>query len=245
MIRRFKVYSPPHTKFAALHLVEQLIKLGHRAKFVQTINKYDPDIHILYNATSLHKFPKNYIVYQTEIHGSHYFNARYLRIIKGARAVWDYCCDNLHCYQHPKTSIVTPGVSIQGSNTRDIDFLFYGWVKGSERREKLVNQLQEEIGLKVVTNKLCTDIWDILRRTKIVINVHFYDHSPLELFRINEALSFGCKVISEGYNARYDSLVNFCKYEDIAKATETEWEMNQEISNLDNLLEVQNALKKL
>lgn len=242
---RFKVYSPPHTKFAALHLVEQLTKLGHRAKFVSDINKYDPDIHILYNATSLHKFPKKYIVYQTEIHGTHYFNSRYLRIIKGALGVWDYCCDNLHCYQHPKTSIVTPGISIQASAGRDIDFLFYGWIKGSDRRSKILTDLSAHIDFEIVTNKLGSDIWNLLRRTKTVVNIHYYDHSPLEVFRINEALSFGCNVISEGYSDRYAGIVEFCHADEMGKVCKRQSEKSKDLATLENLFEIEAAVKKL
>ena len=244
-ILRFKVYSPPHTKFAALHLVEQLKKLGHNAAFTEKVNITDSSIYVLYNATSLTRFPKKYIVYQTEIHGTHFFNQRYLRIIKGALAVWEYCSDNLHCYNHPKISIVTPGISPQRHGEKDIDLLFYGWIKGSKRRDMILSELLRKTDIEIVTNKLCHDIWGLLKRTKTVINVHYYDHSPLEVFRINEALSFGCDVISEGYTDRYAGNVMFCDHSEIWEYIKKPVQKSKDLSNLDNLLEVKAALDKL
>lgn len=246
---RFKVYSPPHTKFAAIHLVEQIKKLGHYAVLTDFIGRNDPFIYILYNATTVKTLPRRYIVYQTEIHGTHFFNSRYAKIIKGAMAVWDYCSENLGSYSHSNVSIVTPGISQQHGVIRDIDFLFYGWMKGSRRREVIVKKLQKQVRLTVVTNKLCADIWEILKRTKTVINVHYYDHSPLEIFRINEALSFGCGVISEGYSERYSDSVTFRHYSEIVEEAVIQKkkfaQKTADLSKLDNLLEVQAAITKL
>lgn len=244
MALRFKVYSSPHTRFAATHLVDQLRKLGHRAEYVTHINKFDTAVYIIYNANSCRILPPNYIVYQTEIHGTHHFNARYHRIIKGALAVWEYSSDNLHAYQHKRVFMVTPGISIQPETPKDIPFLFYGWIDGSPRR-KVIHSIKNTIPVTIVTNKLCDDIWNLLKRTKTVINIHYHEHSPLELFRINEALSFGCDVISEGYSNRYADLVTFCKYGDLLKTVkEKQSENKKDLAKLDNLFEVQAAIDK-
>ena len=87
---KIKVYSKPHTMFAALYLCQQLDKLGHDATVVKSINRNDDTLHIIYNASACPAIPPNYIVYQTEVPGSTWFKGRYYDIIQGAKAVWDY-----------------------------------------------------------------------------------------------------------------------------------------------------------
>jgi hypothetical protein len=76
--------------------------------------------------------------------------------------------------------------------------LFYGWIDGSIRRKWLLNELSKHIKITTVTNKTGEQMWRILQRTWTVVNIHYYNDAPMELFRINEALSHGCNVVSEG-----------------------------------------------
>lgn len=57
----------------------------------------------------------------------------------------------------------------------------------------------------VVENTLHQQMWDILKRTKVVINIHYYDNSPLELYRLHESISHGCKVWLHEENKFYES----------------------------------------
>lgn len=202
----FKIITVSHTAFAAAILVSQLEKLGHTAKIVDSIDVRDPDVYIIYNAVGIRRLPKNYIVQQTEIHCSHWFNLGYLRILRNALAVWDYSEQNVKRYekQNKNISIVTPGVHNVETNGKDIDFLFYGWLKGSERRQRILSEIQKELRVTVIENTLRGTMWDLLKRTKEVINIHYYDNSPLELYRLNESISHGCKVFLQDEHAYYD-----------------------------------------
>lgn len=204
---KFKVHTIPHTMFAAWHLVNQLNDLGHDAELVSEIDLKDLTTYIIYHPKDRKSLPKNYIVYQTEIGTSHWFKPEYFQTIAGAIAVWDYSINNVFRYQmfNKNISIVTPGVEPQELQEKDIPVTFYGWIEGapgknmikSERRKKLLSQIGKQVPINIVTNSLGNAMWEILRRTKVVLNIHFYDNSPLEVFRINEALSFGCQVVSE------------------------------------------------
>ena len=206
---QFFIHPPPHTLFAAQLLSKQLKSLGHEAEITRHINIHDKyAVYIIYNAAAVERFPVYYIVMQTEIAGTHWFNQKYLyEIIPGAMAVWEYSEYNLPYYSHEKRCIVTPGVGPQSpeqlaklnpSGIRDIPVLFYGWINGSPRRQRILDNLNAQgIPIVRVTNMLGLDLWTLLARTKVVLNLHYHDFSPLETYRINEALSFGCKVVTE------------------------------------------------
>lgn len=189
-----KVNCATHTEFAARHLVNQLGKLGHQAQLVDSLNLVDRSLHIIYNAHALKYLPPNYIIMNTEVGQSHWFTGEYLKRIANARAVWDYSEKNQRCYYHSKKCIVTPGVNPQQVGEKDIPLLFYGWIDGSERRKSILDDLQTKHDIFIVTDTLGQSMWDLLSRTKVVLNVHYYDNSPPELYRICEAISFGCSV---------------------------------------------------
>lgn len=189
-----KIHTAIHTEFAARHLVNQLAKLGHQAQIIDDINYSDRSLHIIYDSHALKFMPPNYVVMNTEIAQSHWFSPEYLRRIKKARAVWDYSERNQSRYENPKKSIVTPGLNPQHHNGKDIDCLFYGWIEGSKRRQEILRDLSKVREIFTVTNTVGPSMWDLLRRAKVVINIHYYDDSPLELYRIHEAVSHGCKV---------------------------------------------------
>ncbi len=115
--------------------------------------------------------------------------------------MWDYSEANQHTYKHENKCIVTPGINPQTAEEKTIENLFYGWIEGSKRRKQIIDSLSENIDLKVVTNLTGHEMWNILAKTKKVVNIHYYEDSPLELYRLHEALSFGCEVYlhDEGY----------------------------------------------
>lgn len=204
-----RIWSQPHCMFAAIHMVSQLHKLGFTAKMVNEIDPNSEDLHILYQFHNQFKAPKNYIICQTEVSTSHWVNSHYMNHIKHARAVWDYSALNVGKYidTNPNVTIVTPGIVDIPESEKDIDFLFYGWIEGSEHRRKVIDKLQQEIPLTVITNTVQSEMWNILSRTKVVINVQHKEGNPLEVYRINEALSYHCHVVSEGYGALYPMVV--------------------------------------
>lgn len=202
-----KVVTPKHTLFAANHLVNQVAKLGLAAEVREFCDFTDNSLHIIYQASPLYRLPKKYIVMQTEIAGSHWFNRGYLKTLANALAVWDYSELNIPRYErlNKKISIVTPGINPQPAKDKDIPYLFYGWINGSERRERIVNELKQKMDLTIQTNLTGPAMWSLLSRTQTVINVHYYDHSPPELYRIHESISHGCKVYLQDEGRYFDT----------------------------------------
>lgn len=244
-----KIFPVKHTMFAALHLVDQLKNLGVKAKIVNSIDRRDASLHVIYNASAASVLPKMYVVMQTEIPNTHWFNARYINTLKKSVCIWEYNHQNIPAYEnyHSKIAHVSPGVSRQEKIKKDIPVLFYGWIKGSDRRERLLNELISQLPIEIVTNKLEHEMWGLLSRSKVVVNLHYHDFSPLELFRINEALSFNCHVVSEGFSQRH-SMVKFVN--SVSGIVDNinhllNQESDHDLSELDNLEEIKNALKLL
>lgn len=204
----FKIVTPAHTSFAAGILAEQLQKLGHQAKIVDSIDVRDPDVYIIYNASGYTRLPKQYIIQQTEIATSHWFTTRYLKTIKNALAVWDYSELNTPRYNriNNKIAIVTPGFKWVEHNGKDIQYLFYGWLQGSERRNRILNDILKEKEVTVIENTTGVMMWEFLKRAKVVINIHYYDKSPLELYRLHESISHGCDVYLQDEGRYFDTV---------------------------------------
>ncbi len=246
---RIKVYSKQHTMFAALYLVQQLDKLGHDASIVANINRNDDSLHIIYNASACPVIPNNYIVYQTEVPGSPWFNGRYYEVIAGAKAVWEYSACNIDAYKahNGNIAIVRPGIFPQTVGTKDIDYLFYGHLQAGNRRVTMVDTLRKQLGIRVVTNTLGNEMWRLLARTKVVINLHFYRNAPLEQFRVCEALSFGCHVVSERSicgDDRYSEVVSFGTMPEIIESAKSlsQKPFEYDVERFDNLREVEAGL---
>jgi hypothetical protein len=242
-----KIFTSKHTLFAANILMSNIKSLGYQCEIVDSVDYRDPSYYIIYNSALMGRMPRNYIIMQTEVRNSHWFNEHYLNIIKRAKAVWDYSVENIPSYSgyNRKICIVTPGINLQNAGKKDIDYLFYGWLEGSFRRVDMIQKIKKKIPLLVVTNKLGNDMWSILKRSRVVINLRYYDHSPLELFRINESLSHCCNVVSEGFNQHYSNVVSFKSDVDeiIESAVESvKNEFDYDLSHLNNSKEIINGL---
>ena len=74
--------------------------------------------------------------------------------------------------------------------------IFYGGTK-PPRRARMLAELKESCGLKVIENVYGEEMQRILKEASIVVNIHTEADAVLETTRICEAISHGCLVISE------------------------------------------------
>lgn len=242
----FKIYAPLQMQFASMILCENINRLVRKAEIVNRIDANDDKhIWIMYNNSLSWTVPKHYISYQTEQIGTHWFNDRYYDRLKKSVAVWEYNEINLPAYQHLNNniSIVTPGVKLQPKKVKDIDCLFYGDL--SPRREKALNTMPN---VMVIKKLLGPPMRDLLSRSKTVINIHYYDQSPLEIFRLNEALSHHCNVISEHSlhgDDKYRDIVRFGNINELNQLRRNAGLFNGDLSKFDNFEELKKALDKL
>jgi hypothetical protein len=128
----------------------------------------------------------------------------YLQILNQAAQVWDYSKNNLEFLRArgcQRVQYIPLGYSarlqriVQGKN-KDIDVLFYG--AGNARRVKIIDSLRAR-GLQVeAIFRAYGQIRDeAICRSKIVLNLHKFDHSELEQVRISFLLNNQSFVISE------------------------------------------------
>jgi hypothetical protein len=173
-----------------------------------SLDARDPNLHIIMCPNVFTNFPKNYIAYQFEQAHSSWFTDDYINLLNGSIEIWDYSEYNIQHFRgeftrpHIFVPIGTVEHSIDISNqTRDIDVLFYGEYSRSDRRTEFLTDIKKLRPIRVVDGRnihmFGSDIVDLLKRTKVVLNHHYYENGQLEVVRVYEALSYGCKVISE------------------------------------------------
>ncbi|CAL5224038.1 g6660 [Coccomyxa viridis] len=102
-----------------------------------------------------------------------------------------------------------------GNEEKDISILHYGAVDANNRQEEVLSQAEDVPSIVLRHNVLSElkkrgisihvagyNVWGanltlLIRRSKIVLNLHYYDARTLETCRIMESLSLGALVISE------------------------------------------------
>ena len=141
-------------------------------------------------------------------------------LIKNALFSLDYSFVNLEFYPHTiKNKIQHLDIfsifdkyhhiyinTILKRDTKDIDILFIGTMNA--RRQTILDSLRErfskdkdkdkDINIHAVSTLFGDDLVQLLQRTKIVINLHYYPDSILEVFRIFDIMQNSqCHIISE------------------------------------------------
>ena len=115
----------------------------------------------------------------------------------------------------------------KSSVKQDIDVLFYG--AESPRRRNMEVQLNKIPNCRVVFryyNLFRSEREELIRRSKIVLNLHYWPESSLEVHRIEYACSRSKCIISEPssdtiLDYKYQNCVKFAKYNDIPSTVKT------------------------
>lgn len=144
--------------------------------------------------------------------------------------MWDYSYENILYFKELGLHNVhylqlgwQPELAVIAPQQRDIDVLFYGGI--NERRSHILTELAKS-GLKTQT---LLHVWGDERdkwiaRSKIVLNMHYYDSEIFEIIRCFYLMSNGIAVVSEEnphapihqtyrngvVAARYEQLVDAC-----------------------------------
>lgn len=160
--------------------------------------------------------PKNYIVFQLEqlsVESSKWLTERYIEIMKRSLFVFDYSNKNVFllrkmgvvnvfytpiAYTSNMTEYDDTTVSM---DTKDIDVLFIGSL--NKRRSLILEELKVK-GYSVYVAD--GGVWGedrtaLLRRSKLVLNIHFYSSDAiLETVRLAGLMANSCVVVSEPGN---------------------------------------------
>ena len=210
----------------------------------------DRDLYIMfgmnvYEGTIL---PKHYIVYQFEqtdenmnnnkdiaeintITDKNWFTPQYIKILKGSLSIWDYSMVNIknlkkiadlkNCtFKYVPVSYMPHLDIAPKTSIKDIDVLFFGVM--NDRRYHVHDSLVKA-GLNV--HFADYNLWgaqrtELVNRSKICLNIHYYTNPILETVRISYLLAKKAFVISEKSNDAildkiYSSTVVFTDYNNI------------------------------
>lgn len=151
----------------------------------------------------------------------------YMEVLAHANQVWDYSRKNLEylaTHGCRDTQYIPIGYSprlerITHAQNKDIDVLFYG--TGNARRLQILDALRARgVRVEAVFRAYGQPRDQAIARSKIVLNLHKFDHSELEQVRISYLLNNRCFVISEPAPGNpwgdgvvfsdYDKLVDCC-----------------------------------
>jgi GR25 family glycosyltransferase involved in LPS biosynthesis/predicted nucleic acid-binding Zn-ribbon protein len=230
-VKSVHIVTSPHTEFigAAIKAALSGTRLAVTSD-IRMADRFEHDLYIVVAPQMFETMPpaERTIVFQMEqVRASNWADSDYLTRIRNSLAILDYSRDNIG-------ALTERGVPFQQlyyvpiqpfpcrsdpQQERDIDVLFYGAV-ASERRGRYLNALSERLNIRIETNLFGEEIQSLLDRSKIVVNIHFYENALLETTRLSEALSHGAHVISEEAEDQADwnddlSMVDFVPRDDV------------------------------
>ena len=153
-----------------------------------------------------------YIIYNLEQHNNNSLNNNYYdikneiyQLYKNSLFNLDYCDQNINFFKKQKIEVNYLPIPISNiilnykkSFIKKYDIVFVGSL--NERRENILNLLKKKYKVYIVNNKHNTKLVNIYKKSKILLNIHYYDNAILERCRINEALYNNIYIISEKSN---------------------------------------------
>ena len=157
----------------------------------------------LYAPGELDALARNSIIFNVENSSSIFMTDEYRRILRDF-LVWDFSESNrvdlekilVRPIHYLKMFYVESLSRISADANQDIDVLFYG--SFNERRSQVLDALRER-GLRVegVFRVFGSDLDRLIARSKVVLNLHYYENGRLELIRIFDLLANSRVVVSE------------------------------------------------
>lgn len=178
---------------------DDIKKYAHLDCYFMLFTVYNIDLSIL----------KKYIIYQFEqfinskfsVHFNKFTIEQLKSIYNNASVVFDYNLININVTQnilnYKPSLLPTPIKYVHYDECNKInDIIFAGNM--SPRRTHICNYVKMKYKL-ILPDKFLTgiDLQNFFRKSKILLNIHFYENAILERPRLNEALSCGIRIISE------------------------------------------------
>lgn len=175
------------------------------------------------------ELPENAIIYQAEQicakEDSEWMTHAYLDLLRH-HEVWDYSLNNIEALRkkdirarHIPIGYMPCMRKIAPVDNQDIDVLIYGSM--NPRRANIVDRLLA-LGLNV---RIAFNVYGVARdnliaRSKIVLNVHYYEAAIFEIFRCSHLFANSICVVSETgrdieLETPYYAAAEFCTYNDI------------------------------
>jgi len=169
----------------------------------------------------------DFIIYQLEQLSARegWFQPRLTEFFRAANEVWDYSLENIDFLRqhgvenvkhlplgfHEKLQVIT-------SNSCDIDVLFYGSM--NERRANVLQALSQDFRVEHLFGVYGVERDRYIARSKVVLNVHFYDAQIMEQPRVAYLMNNRRFVLSEASPINpYATGMCVAAYEQLVSAT--------------------------
>jgi hypothetical protein len=147
----------------------------------------------------------NYIIYQLEqIQQSPWLTRKTIEIIKNSIFTMDYSLYNLNILSNLNDEKLNSKLFYQpmpimnetqkNTNVKN-DILFFGGL--NTRRQAILNRIKNEFNIKIISGRFGEEIEDLIKTSKIIINLHYYPDAVLETARLNEVIIYNKIIISE------------------------------------------------
>ncbi len=188
-------------------LAHSLRSLGHIAQ-IQS-NLADPaamnivlGYNLLPNPAELQKVP--HVIYQLEQLSDQegWFRPELFEILRFADEVWDYAPENISFLSERGLGDVKllpigshDTMRRIGRQTQDIDVLFYGCL--NERRRAILEEIGQFASVKCLVGVYGKERDAFIARSKIILNLHYYEAQIMEQVRLSYLLNNHAFVISE------------------------------------------------
>lgn len=191
-------------------LSEAFAELGGSAPLTRSPNEWHGRVPIVFGGNLLDRLsastlPPGSVIYNLEQaqNGSAWMNETYLSLLRRF-PVLDYSIRNRQALAGLGIHATLLPVGYADGLTRvrhrprkDIDILFYG--SQNERRKKVLDALTD-CGFKVVSlfGAYGTERDDAIGRSRIILNMHYYEAAIFEVVRVSYLLANGVCVVTEG-----------------------------------------------
>ncbi|MBB4096121.1 methyltransferase type 11 [Brucella pecoris] len=206
------ILCTPHTLFIARAISERLTSHGIESEIIMgSLKSFDHDFYIVLCAQMFKSLPpaNKRVIFQLEQSvSSRWFTPQYMEILKDSLGVIEYSLTNIdflakNGLKYPNVHYMPIGASLNeavvGSATpKKYDFVFYGDSLSSPRRRRFLETLQEKYRIRICNDLFGDELYAVIKESKIVINIHYYEGALLEMPRICECISLGVPVLSEG-----------------------------------------------
>lgn len=212
------VMATPHTLFIA-HLFERRLRdHGWGVKVItETPAEFDAHFYIVICPQMFGQLPppERRFLYQMEQSVStRWFTKEYMHMLLHSRAVLDYALVNFeylekhevifpHTHYLPVGADPDYGLDLEPQEKLH-DVLFYGDAASSPRRRKLLEALKSRFSVHCCSEIFGDEMRREIMRSRVVVNIHYYENALLEMPRIQECLSLGVAVVSEGAQDQND-----------------------------------------
>ncbi|MGC4009300.1 MAG: hypothetical protein QM805_10115 [Pseudomonas sp.] len=229
------ILSTEHCLFVAEQIKRNLEAAGFPSKiiFQEPESGFSNSLHFVICPQIFKTLPGLYVAFQMEQSvSSRWFSKDYLQMLENSFAIFDYSLTNIKYLQENGLSLrqiyytpisYIPDYYSTESPAKEYDILFYGDAN-NERRKDYLNVISKRYKTKIINNIFGEELYQEIAKSRLVVNIHYYEGALLETTRLYECLSLGAMLISESSpdvaeNSQLQELVDFVAVGDIEAMT--------------------------